>query len=146
MHALTKTYISGILVFLALFEFWSAMRIFGIKGEKSGHVGLVMRLHRIGGYSFIVIMVWISWVCVDLMKELYAAGNYALDTRNFTHGALSIALILVWGLKVGFVRRYKTYRPYVPLLGFILATGTILLWAISGWMYLIITGARQSVL
>ncbi|MFV2082139.1 MAG: DUF6529 family protein [bacterium] len=146
MDPLTKSYITAGMVFLALFEFWSAMRIFGIKGEKPAHASLIMRLHRIGGYLFAVYIVWISWSCVVYMKELYATGNYSLDARGFTHGALAIFLFLVWGLKVGFVRRYKNFRPYVPLLGFILAIGTILLWSIAGWMYIIILGGWQSVL
>lgn len=146
MHALTKTYISAGLVFLAFFAFWTAMEVFGVKGGSGRNVKLFMRMHRVTGYVFIVYFVWISWICVDLMKKLYAAGNYSLDARNFGHGALAIALVLVWGLKISFIRRYSKYRPYVPLLGMILATGTVLLWGIAGWMYLIITGAKQAVL
>ncbi len=142
MHALTKTYISLGLVVLALFELWSALSVFGDKQERASNPKLLLRLHRIAGYVFGVYFIWISWVCVNLMKKLYEAGNYALDVRNFSHGALAIALILILGLKIAFIRRYRNYRPYVPLLGIILATGTILLWCISGWMYLIITGGR----
>jgi len=146
LHALTKTYISAGLVFLALFAFWTAMEVFGVKGGSGRNVKLLMRMHRITGYVFIVYFVWISWVCVDLMKKLYAAGNYGLDARNFGHGALAIALVLMWGLKISFIRRYNKYRPYVPLLGIFLVLGTLLLWGIAGWMYLIITGARHAVI
>lgn len=146
MHALTKTWISLGLVVIALFEFWSAMSIFGDKKERAKNPKLLLNLHRAAGYVFAVYFIWISWVCVGLMQNLYAAGNYALDARNFGHGALAIALVIVLALKVAFIRRYRNYRPYVPLLGIILVTGTILLWGISGWMYLIITGARRAVL
>jgi len=142
MHALTKTYISFGLVALALFEFWSAMSVFGDKKERASNPRLLMNFHRAAGYVFAVYFIWISWVCVGLMEKLYAAGNYALDARNFGHGALAIALVIILALKVAFIRRYRNYRPYVPLLGIILATGTLLLWGISGWMYLIITGGR----
>lgn len=142
MHALTKTYISLGLVALALFELWTALSVFGDKQERASNPKLLLKLHRAAGYVFGVYFIWISWVCVNLMKRLYEAGNYALDARNFGHGALAMALILILGLKIAFIRRYRNYRPYVPLLGIIVATGTILLWGISGWMYLIITGGR----
>lgn len=145
MHALTKTYVSLGLVALALFELWSAMSVFGDKKERASNPRLLLRLHRIAGYFFGVYFIWISWVCVSLMEKLYAAGNYALDARNFGHGALAMALVLILGLKIAFIRRYRNYRPYVPLLGIILATGTLLLWGISGWMYLIITSAKRAV-
>lgn len=145
MHALTKTYISFGLVILALFEFWTAMSVFGDKKERAKNPKLLLNIHRITGYLFAAYFIWISWVCVDLMEKLYAAGNYALDARNLSHAALAIALVIILGLKVAFIRRYRNYRPYVPLLGVILVSGTLLLWAISGWMYLIITGGRAAV-
>ena len=144
MHALTKTWISLGLVVIALFEFWTAMSVFGDKKEKAKNPKLFLNMHRAGGYVFAVYFVWISWVCVDLMKKLYAAGNYGLDARNFGHGALALALMIILGLKIAFIRRYRNYRPYVPLLGIILASGTVLLWGIAGWMYLIITGGMSA--
>ena len=146
MHALVKTYISFGLVVLALFEFWTAMSVFGDKKERASNPRLLLTLHRAAGYLFGIYFIWISWVCVDLMENLYAAGNYALDVRNFWHGTLAIAIIIILALKIAFIRRYRNYRPYVPLLGIILAAGTVLLWGISGWMYLIITGAKRAVL
>jgi hypothetical protein len=146
LHALTKTWISFGLVILALFEFWTAMSVFGDKKERAKNPRLLLNLHRAAGYVFAVYFVWISWVCVDLMEKLYAAGNYALDARNFWHSTLAITLFIVLVLKVAFIRRYRNYRPYVPLLGIILAAGTVLLWGISGWMYLIITSAKRAVL
>ena len=129
---------------IALFELWTAFSVFGDKKERAKNPKLLLNLHRGAGYLFAVYFIWISWVCVDLMEKLYAAGNYALDARNFGHGALAMGLVLILGLKISFIRRYRNYRPYVPLLGIILATGTILLWGISGWMYLIITGGMNA--
>jgi len=131
-------------VILALFELYSALSVFGDKKERAKNPKLLLNMHRAAGYVFAVYFIWISWVCVNLMEKLYSAGNYALDARNFGHGALAIALVLILALKIAFIRRYRNYRPYVPLLGIILATGTILLWGISGWMYLIITGGRTT--
>ncbi len=135
MDPLTKTYVSLGLVFLALFEFWAAMRIFGTTGKPGPHARLIIRLHRIVGYIFLVYFVWISWVCLDLMQRLADAGK-ALDARGAIHGSLATILLTVLFLKLSFIRFYRKYRPYVPLLGLILATGTLALWVIAGLMFL----------
>ena len=134
MDPLTKTYISFGLVVLAIFEFWAAMQIFGRAGKPGPHARLVLRLHRIAGYIFLVYFAWISWACLDLMERLAEAGK-GIDARGTIHGALAILLFLILILKLSFVRIYKKYRPYAPLLGIILAIGTLALWGIAGMMF-----------
>jgi len=135
MNPETKTYVSLGLVFLAIFEFWAAMQIFGRTGNPSPHARLILRLHRIFGYVFLVYFAWISWVCLDLMERLAEAGK-PLDARGFFHGFLAMSLFVLFLLKLSFVRLYRKYRPYVPLLGFILSSGTLVLWGIAGLMFL----------
>jgi len=145
VHALTKTYLSLFLVFVAAFEFWTAMRIFGVKGGAGKKTKVLMRIHRIMGYVFGAYFAWISWVCMELMEKLYASGNYQMDARGALHGLLAMVLLGLWALKVAFIRSYRNYRPYVPLLGFVLVVGTIVLWAYAGWLYLFITGGTKAV-
>jgi hypothetical protein len=136
MDPYTKTYLALGLVFFALFELWAAMYLFG--REKPGpHARIILRLHRIGGYLFLIYFVWISWVCIDMMDRLSQEGKM-LDLRGVFHGFLAMTLFGILLLKVGFVRLYCTYRPYVPLLGFVLVIGTLVLWSIAGLMFLII--------
>ncbi len=137
MDPLTKSYVSLGLVVLALFEFWAAMKIFGRKGPAGKSVRLVLRLHRIAGYVFLFYFVWISWICVDLMDRLAAAGG-KLDSRAVIHATLAMSLFGILLLKLSFIRLYRNYRPYVPLLGILLVVGTLVLWGLAGWMFLIL--------
>lgn len=137
MNPLTKTYVALGLVFLALFEFWAAMGVFGKTGKPGAYTRLILRLHRLGGYLFLVYFIWISWICVDLMARLAAAGRPP-DIRGFGHGFLALVLLALLLLKISFIRFYRNYRPYVPALGIIVATGTLVLWGIAGWMFLIL--------
>lgn len=136
MDPVTKTYVAIGLVVLAVFEFWAAMRIFGKKGKPSPHSRLILRLHRIGGYVFLVYFVWISWICVDLMDRLANAG-VPLDSRATLHAFFAMALFGILLLKISFVRLYRNYRPYVPFMGITVSTGTLVLWGLAGWMFLI---------
>lgn len=141
MTPFTKTYLSFGLVVLAVLEFVTAMRLFGRKGPKA-YAQETMRVHRVLGYVFIVYFAWISWVCLDMMARLGAVG-YEMDARGALHGALALALMAVWGLKVSFVRFYTEFRTYVRLLGMVLSLGTLVLWGVAGWMFLwLVTGVK----
>ena len=136
MDPLTKTYFALVLVFLALFEFITAMFVYGKKPPRPNGKR-IMRIHRIGGYLFLVYFAWISWVCVDLMGRLAQAGQ-PLDVRGFTHGFFAMALFVVLLLKISFARFYRRYIAHVPALGMGVAAGTLVLWGIAGWMFLIL--------
>jgi hypothetical protein len=139
---ITKTYLAFGLVILALFEFLSAMKLFGSNGPHAG-AALLMKLHRRLGYLFILYFAGISWICLDLMGRLARAGNYQLDARASEHALLALILFAVVLLKISFIRLYRNYRPYVPLLGIIVAAGIIVLWCFAGWMFLfLVTGAE----
>ena len=139
MDPITKSYVSLGLVFLALFEFWAAMRIFGKKGSPSKHARLILRLHRIGGYIFLVYFMWISWICAGLVTK-YAQVGKELDSRAVLHAWFAMSLFGALLLKISFIRLYRNYRPYVPALGVVVATGTLVLWGLAGWMFLLILG------
>ena len=137
MNPITKTYLSLVLVFLASCEFGSAMRIFGDKRSPSRHARLLMRLHRIGGYLFLVFFAYISWVCVEMMDRLAETGKQ-FDARAFIHGFFAMCLFAVLLLKISFIRLYRNYQPYVPALGIALSLGTLVLWGFAGWLFLVI--------
>lgn len=136
MDPLTKTYFALVLVFLAIFEFVTAMYVYGKKPPRPNGK-LIMRLHRIGGYIFLLYFIWISWVCVDLMGRLAEAGK-PLDVRGFTHGFFAMVLFVILLLKISFARFYRRYVLAVPILGMLVAAGTLVLWGIAGWMFLIL--------
>jgi len=142
---ITKTYLSFGLVILALFEFGAAMKLFGSKGPHAG-AAMLLRLHRVLGYVFLVYFGWISWICLDLMSRLARAGNYHLDARGAGHALLALSLLAVLLLKISFIRLYRNYRPYVPLLGIIVAVGTVVLWCFAGLMFLFLVTGAETVL
>ena len=136
MDPITKTYISFGLVVLALFEFWAAMGVFAKKGPPGKAARLKIRLHRIGGYIFLVYFIYISWVCLDLMNRLAEAGGYVLDARATIHATLALLLIALLLLKISLVRSYQKYRPFAPQLGISITVGTLVLWFLAGYMFL----------
>ena len=144
INPVTKSYLAAGLVFLSLLEFLIGMQLFGKKGPHA-KAKLHMQLHRIFGYVFGAYFIWISWICIDMMGRLSRAGGYELDARGFGHAFFAMVLFGVFAVKVSFARVYKNYRAYVPLLGIMLAVGTIVLWGVAGWMFLVLVGGAQTV-
>jgi len=141
VSVLTKTYVTLALVGLAIFEFWTAMYLFGQKGPKAG-AKWALRLHRIGGYCFLIGWLWPIFVGLDLLERLAKAGpNYQMSPRVFTHALLAVVVLLLLLLKIAFVRVYKNYRMQARLLGFLITLATLTIWLIAGWFWLHIMGA-----
>jgi hypothetical protein len=93
-------------------------------------------MHRIGGYVFLVYFIWISWVCIDMMDRLAKIGT-PLDARAVLHTVLAMSLFVLLLMKISFVRFYRKYQPNVPILGMVLSGGTLVLWGVAGWIFLI---------
>lgn len=140
----SKTYLSSGLVVLALFEFIAAMNLFGSKGPTPG-AALLLKLHRLLGYVFLVYFAAISWICFVLMARLARVGNYTLDARGALHALVALTLFALLLVKISFIRRYRKYRPQVPLLGMMVAVGTVVLWCFAGLMFLFLVGGSKTV-
>jgi hypothetical protein len=143
VSVLTKTYVTLGLVVLTLFEFLTAMYVYGRKGKKT-HAKLILTLHRIGGYVFLVYWVWPMIVGTSLLANLsrYTDG-WQFDGPRFYHAFLGVAVFIMLLLKIIFVRFYKNFSASARLLGILISAGAIVTWLISGWFWLCMMGGRQ---
>ena len=141
MGAKEKTWIALGLVILALLEFFTAMYVYGRKGPKK-YGKLMLTIHRITGYVFLLYFIWVIYIGVVLYERLAGPGTgWEMDARIFGHALLAVLLIMLLLLKISFVRIYTNFRPYAPMLGIVLSVGTILVWLVAGWFWLISLGS-----
>jgi hypothetical protein len=143
VSVLTKTYVTLGLVALALFEFVTAMYVFGQKGKKT-HTKLALSMHRIGGYAFLVFWLWPMLVGLDLLARLsrYSDG-WQFDGARFYHAMLGVTVFVLLALKVAFVRLYGNFRPSARWLGIVITVATIVTWLIAGGFWLAMMGGRS---
>jgi len=94
------------------------------------------RIHRINGYAFIAIYVIIAALCLSLMDDVHAR----LSTRLVLHSAIAVSVIILVGLKVSFNRKYRQFYGKIPNIGITLAVLALVMIAMSGGYYLIMTG------
>jgi len=143
VSVLTKTHVTFLLVLLALFEFITAMYVFGRKGAKK-HTKLMMTLHRWGGYLFLLGWLWPIIVGADLLGRLsrYSDG-WQFDGPRFYHAFLGVTVLVMLLLKIAFVRFYPNFRPSARLLGILISAGAVITWLIAGWFWLCMMGGRS---
>ncbi|MBW8038557.1 MAG: hypothetical protein FVQ85_00995 [Planctomycetes bacterium] len=139
---MTKTYVTLGLVVLALFEFITAMYVFGKKGDKP-HSRLILTLHRVGGYVFLVYWLWPMIVGANLLARLsrYTDG-WQFHGPRFYHAFLGVTVFIVLLLKISFVRFYPNFKNSARLLGILISTGAVITWLIAGWFWLCMMGGR----
>ena len=142
VSVVTKTYVTLGLVMLTLFEFITAMYVFGVKGAKA-HAKFVLSLHRIGGYVFLVYWVWPMLVGLDLLGRLSQYGDgWRFDGHRFYHAFLGVTVLVILLLKIAFVRFYQNFRPSARLLGILISAGAVVTWLIAGGFWLAMMGGR----
>ncbi len=138
----TKTYVTLGLVVLALFEFITAMSVYGRKGDKR-NPKLVLTMHRVGGYVFLVYWLWPMIVGADLLSRLsrYTDG-WQFDGPRFFHAFLGVTVFVMLLLKIAFVRFYTNFRQSARLLGILISVGAVITWIIAGAFWLFMMGGR----
>ena len=143
VSVLTKTHVTFLLVILALFEFITAMYVYGRKGAKT-HGKLMMTLHRWGGYLFLIFWFWPILVGLDLLGRLsrYSEG-WQFDGPRFYHAFLGVTVLVMLLLKIAFIRFYPNFRQSARLLGILISSGAIVTWLIAGWFWLAMMGGRS---
>ena len=136
----TKLYVTIGLVVLALYEFWSAMYVYGSKAAGKKGIRFVLRTHRIVGYAFLIYWLWPIIVGLGLLGQLAEAtdswrvGNRPLymDARVFYHAFLGTTVLLLLLLKVGFVRIWTNFRGQAKMMGIIIVLAALITWIVSG--------------
>ena len=138
----TKTYVTIGLFILALFEFVTAMYVYGRKGDKK-NPKLILTMHRVGGYLFLVYWLWPMIVGADLLARLdrYSDG-WQFDGPRFYHAFLGVTVFVLLLLKISFVRFYTKFRLSAQWLGIVITVGAIVTWIIAGAFWLFMMGGR----
>ncbi len=141
VSVLTKTYVTFGVVVIAMFQFWTGMYVYGQKGKRT-HIKLALRLHRIGGYVFLIYWLWPIFVGLDLMGRLSDEGTgWTMDARVFYHAFLGVLVLLLLLLKIGFVRFWTVYKQHARWLGIAITIATIATWLIAGLFWVSMMGS-----
>lgn len=113
MISLTKSILALILTGLATTNLVVMLELLGRTGERRFDPKKLRLIHRVSGYFFIVLFLFISYFCIKIMRGI---GQELTARVNF-HSLLAVATFFLLCLKITLVRFYKKYYTMAVPMG-----------------------------
>ncbi|MDD5773496.1 MAG: cytochrome c [bacterium] len=133
-----KSILSIVLLAVAMISMFTMFEIFG-KSEKKYNIEKLKKFHRINGRIYIIIFLFISYYCINSMM----ASKAELSSRGAFHSVFSLAVIVLFALKLSYIRIYKQYYGRVQMIGLLIALLTFGMMGTSGAYFLLVTKFGQ---
>jgi mono/diheme cytochrome c family protein len=101
----TKSILALILTGLAVLNVVVMLELLGRTDEKRFNPKRLRQLHRVNGYLFILLFLFISYLCIKIMRGM----GQDLPPRAALHGLMAVATFFLLCLKIILIRFYKKY-------------------------------------
>ena len=101
------------------------------KAERKVSAQLLRKMHRVAGFVFTSLLLLISYFCL----KYWAMVGDQISTRAVLHGVLSLALIIVFILKISIVQYYKQFLRFVPIMGMIVFVLSFMVFSTSAGFF-----------
>ena len=130
-----KSLLSLPLILSAGVGMYAMFELFG-RGTATVAIDRYKRVHRVAGYIYLVLFFLISYLCTGFM----ATSKAELSPRAVLHAILALAIIILFLLKVLFVRVYRQFYAQAKIIGIMVGVMSFVLVGITAGYYLTITG------
>ncbi|MBI4684126.1 MAG: cytochrome c [Nitrospirae bacterium] len=131
---LLKSILSILLLVLTFISMFTMFEIFG-RTEKKYNIEKLKKIHKVNGIVYLFLFIFISYFCIDFIINTKAE----LSARATFHSIFVLTIIVLFGLKLSFIRMYRQYYVKVQTIGLLIAVITFLMVGMSGGYYLLIT-------
>ncbi len=131
---LVKSFLSLIIILSALFAMFTMFEVFG-RGEKRYNVDRLKRLHRINGRFYILLFLFVSYFCLKFILDT----RTELSPRSTFHALFALTIVVLFVLKVSFIRIYRGFYSYAKTFGLLIAIITFGMVGTSAGYYLLVT-------
>lgn len=135
---MVKSILAVFFILAALIAVICMLSLMG-KAERKVSAQLLRKMHRVAGFVFTGLLLLISYFCL----KYWATVGDQISTRAVLHGVLSLALIIIFILKISIVQYYKQFLRFVPIMGMIVFVLSFTVFSTSaGFFFLRTLGAR----
>jgi cytochrome c2 len=133
---LFKSILSLLIVLFTLIGMYTMFEVFGRPdGKKKFPVDKLKVLHKVNGYLFLVLYLYIAYLCLKIL-----IGNRGEpSSRVVFHSVFALSVILLLALKIVFNRVYRQYYEQIRHIGLVMALLALGMVGTSGGYYLAIT-------
>jgi hypothetical protein len=115
--------------------------IFG-RAEKKYNIEKLRKYHRLNGKLYLLLYILVAYFCLDFLLKTKAEPS----PRAALHSVFALAVVVLFCLKISFVKIYKQFYGNVKTLGILIALLTFGMIGTSSGYYLLITKLGTDVL
>ena len=130
-----KSLLSLLLLLCAGLSMYTMFEIFG-RGTSAVSAGHFKKLHKVSGYVYVLLFVLVSYLCIGFMM----ASKTEPSPRVALHIVLAWSLIVLFIMKVLFVRVYRQFYSHARTIGIVMGVMSFVLVGISAGYYLAVSG------
>jgi mono/diheme cytochrome c family protein len=105
------------------------------RGEKRFDVKKLKKIHRINGFFFILIFLFVTYYCFRSI----IFGQLEFSPRAAFHSVFALAVLLLLALKISFLEMYDQFSGKVLIIGPTIALVALGMIGTSGGYYLLVT-------
>ena len=129
-----KSILSFLMLFLTIFLMFTMFEILG-RSQKRFDLDKLKKLHKISGFIYMAIFLTITYFCLHFI----VSAKTELSSRASLHSLLAVTIIVLFVIKLSFIRAYRQYYGQVKNIGLVIAVLTFGLVSLSGGYYLLVS-------
>lgn len=122
------------MLFLTVILMFSMFEMLG-RTEKKYNIDTLKKIHRISGYMYMLVFLVITYFCLHYL----ISAKTELSSRAALHSLLAVTILVIFGIKLSFIKTYRHMYEHVKNFGLIIAILTFGLVISSGGYYLLVS-------
>ena len=138
---LFKSILAILFLLAAIIAVISMLSLMGkTEKERKTSALFLRKMHKGSGFVFTGLLLLISYFCL----KYWAMVGDQISTRAVLHGVLSLALIIIFILKISIVQFYKQFLKFVPVMGIIVFVLSFTVFSTSAGFFFLRTLRAQA--
>jgi hypothetical protein len=105
------------------------------RSDRKYNINKLKGIHRISGYMYMIIFLVIAYFCLQYI----VSAKTELSSRASLHSFLAVTILVLFGIKLSFIKAYRQFYEHVKNIGLIIAVLTFGLVSSSGGYYLLVS-------
>lgn len=136
-----KSILSLYMLIAAFIAMFTMFEIFG-RSTKKYDIAKIKMIHRVNGLIYVILFLFIAYYCLNFITS----SKIELSSRATFHSIFALTIILLFCLKISFIRIYRQWYGKAQILGLLIALITFGMVGTSGIYYLLVSefGSHKS--
>ncbi len=131
---LLKSVLSLIMVILSVISMFTMFEISG-RDKTVFDTERMKKMHKLTGRIYLIIFIFIAFFCLNFIVQTKAE----LSTRSAFHSLFALTILVLFGLKLLYIRIYRKFYEHAKVIGLLMALITFGLVGSSGGYYLLVS-------